>query len=678
MKTHELYINDMLMDIDKDVNIYPKFQSPIFTDLKYITSHISNNISLPITANNARAIEMYHLADKQDFIFSKNSFPRCWHAVRYYRNGVEICRSAFGKLINIEDGRINFAFSWGNIENFQQLFDKELNTLSFATNVAWNKNISYVTNLDTNYGFYCIDFGAGFKKQYQHPCIKSNYVISQIASDNGITINNFKNDEWLTDNYLIPCLTKKSNEICNFYSRYWSTKNIISLKLSQPQISNVYLVPEPYNNTENPEDGKYNLSYFHDPASLWNETENKFDVTDIDKIRFQMSEFTLKSTFVDSNVPFPEFELELCSGISIIPIVEEEEDVQKTYYFGAINMEIDVAAVNEFMVKLGQIRTFIFESTDHEGNVYHRNVPQNVFLSSACPTITIVPELKELRYGTKRNSGVRFPLAVNLPDMTQSAFLHAMMQMNGLFAYAKDEKTIDFLSIDDILENIPKALDWTDKLVNTSLNYNVPENIEFEFLDFERQNRFTYSNDSEVTTDYGASMYIENETIKESKDKEVIKLPFSPSNSVRYLKGPFARKRVAKIPLYTIETSEDTTEVDDGYDDGLKPRILSYKMDIFANIIASFQGLDWKNIISKKYIAYQKIIKNPRVLKVRCRLSDIDLSKLDFSLPVKFAQFGNYYVIITIQTTANGICKCEFLEIKTDFDRGNGEIGIPG
>lgn len=667
MTTHELYINDILMDIDKDVNIYPKFQSPIFTDLEYIISHITNNISLPITASNARAIEMYHLVDNQDPIFSTKSFPRRWHTVRYYRNGMEICRSALGKIINIEDDRINFAFTWGNIENFKQLFDKTLNQLSFDGMASWNPYLVYVESQETQYGFFDIDFGAGYIKQYQHPCVTSNYIISQIAKDNGLIINIVKKGELLTDNYLIPCLTKKSNDRSNFSSRYWSTKNIITqITHSDNQIITIDLsiTPEVYENAD-PADGKYNLDYFHDPASLWDETENKFDVTDIDKIRFQMSAFSLVSTFVYEAIPFPELEIELCSGIKIRPTITEYPGVKQTYDFGAIDMEINVSSVKNFDIKLGQLRGAVAGAG---GNVII--LRQNISLDSACPSITIVPVLKELRHGLKWNSEVHFPLSINLPEMKQSDFLHAVMQMNGLFAYAKDEKTIDFLSIDDIVDNIPKALDWTEKLVNTSLSYHAPESIGFEFLNFEQKNRFTYDNDSEISKDYGASILIDNETIKEGKDKKIIQLPFSPSNFTMYRYNIFedlvkGKKNAAIIPLYTKdESTDDTIRYD--YNDGLKPRILKSKR-YSSFLIGSFEGLDWKSIFSKKYSAYQKIIKNPRVLKVGCRLSDIDLSKLDFSRPVWFSQFGNYYAIITIQTAANGICKCEFLEIKTDF-----------
>lgn len=76
MVKHELYINDILVDIDKDVNIYPLYQSPLLSDLKSVVSNRTNNISLPLTPKNAKAIQMFHLADTTD---DSGAFPRKWN-----------------------------------------------------------------------------------------------------------------------------------------------------------------------------------------------------------------------------------------------------------------------------------------------------------------------------------------------------------------------------------------------------------------------------------------------------------------------------------------------------------------------------------------------------------------------------------------------------------------------
>lgn len=681
------------MDIDKDVNIYPKFQSPIFTDLRYIISNVTNNISLPITANNARAIELHHLADKKDPISEISSFPRRWHTVRYYRNGMEICHSALGKIINIEDDRINFAFSWGNIENFQQLFDKNLRQLKCNAYLPWNTNTQYETTFDKNYCFYNLDFGVGVTRgvhlgrndniPFQHPLVKSNYILAQIATDNGITINNFKNGNFLTEDYFIPCLTKNSNNLCNEYSAYVSMFNIIEVveiqnisysdypDRSAPTSTSkrAFIHPIIFEDTEN---GEPDFVALTDPVDLWDDVEKCFDVQDVDKVRLIISEFTLVCDTY-GQLPYPELTVELGRDIKIKPRERIEIGTTQRYYFDQIDREIDVKDIKMLKIGLGEIKE------KSENNKLYTQLP--VFLGLMSPQIWLIPYLKELVFSPKKDSSIRFPIAENLPDMTQSDFLHAIMQMNGLFAYAKNEKTIDFLSIDDIVANIPNALDWTDKLVNKSLNYNAPNGIEFEFLDFERQNHFTYDNDSEILKDYGTTLFIDNRTIKDGKDKELVKLPFSPTNSVKRYGEYLGEGRnystyyEAVIPCYDSSVGENEVRTVT-FNEGVKPRILNFKKK-GNNLVISFEGLEWKKLIEKKYRAYKSIIKNPRVLKVDCLLNDVDLSKLDFSLPIKFSQFGGYYIIITVQTAANGLCKCEFLEIKTDFNRGQGLPGRP-
>lgn len=50
----------------------------------------------------------------------------------------------------------------------------------------------------------------------------------------------------------------------------------------------------------------------------------------------------------------------------------------------------------------------------------------------------------------------RFPVAPNLPDISQGDFILALMSMNGLFAYADKDSpnTIKLISIDDIIANV--------------------------------------------------------------------------------------------------------------------------------------------------------------------------------------------------------------------------------
>lgn len=626
MTTHELYVNDILMDLDKDVNIYPTYQSPVFTDLQAIVSNRSNSVSLPLTSNNTRAIEMYHLADKYERISAVNTFPRRWHKVRYYRNGIAICEDGRGMITEIEDGYLKFTFYWGNIENFQQLFNKNLNDLTFTDAAMWGVDTKYVSNASADYGFYDINFGYYVLHdhlEYQHPCVNTNFILKKIANENKIKINNIRENKPITDNFLIPCLTKfGDNRIGeNANNVYYCEEN---------KLESGCVVP----------DGPYT-----DPLKIWDVQRREFNVTNIAKIRVEISESHVKSEY---NTYRPKVELAIGDDFVLESYDESYNDQEGIAHsrFHAVNININTSRMNTIDIKfvqgiLGKDHYFVYSD----------------------PTVRIVAFMDECEYRDDANA--YFPLAINLPEMTQADFLRAILQMNGLFAYAKNLNTIDLLSIDDIMANISRAFDWTDRLVNGSANFGMPAQMEFKLSDFAQRNRCAYNNDDEIMQDGSAVLTVNNVTITPKKD--AIELPFSQTNMIVKDGVDYAQ-----IPIY----KQVNTDIE--YDSDLTPRILR-AVQKGNSVAATFVGMDWKNLIKTKYAGYQTVIKNPRILNVQCRLSDYDLSIIDFSIPVTFRQFGNHYAVLKIQSVANGLCKCELLELKSAAPQGlPGSMEIPG
>ena len=182
MTKHELYINDILVDIDKDVNIYPIYQSPLLTDLDSIISNRANNISLPLTPNNAKAIQMFHLSDITDTAYS---YPRDWNTVRYYRNGFNICNDGQGMVTEISGGRINFSFTWGASSKLQRLKDRSLSNLNLEE-VKWSgSNYGWCEKMTGKCGYFFIDYGMDlYNLNYAHPCVTTGYLLQRIATDN--------------------------------------------------------------------------------------------------------------------------------------------------------------------------------------------------------------------------------------------------------------------------------------------------------------------------------------------------------------------------------------------------------------------------------------------------------------------------------------------------------------
>lgn len=661
MTTHELYVNDILMDLDKDVNIYLTYQSPLFTDLNAIVSNRSNSVSLPLTAHNARAIEFYHLADKADTGTGGNAFPRRWHKVRYYRNGIAICEYGRGMITSIENNQVKFAFYWGNIDNFQYIFDKNLNELNSKKTIPWGISSSYVSNPGADYGFFKMRFcnnEAETTFEYMHPCVSTNYIIKQIEADSGLKIRREVGGNTKIDNYLIPCQTKfalKEEEVNLAESQYVSDYNAISAQGN--------LVPSD-------EDGKTSIAPTSDPLKIWDPGEGVFHVSNYQKVKVSISAFTVvytSSTGVPGELGPPGqgdgFPIEIPShdvpDLVYIRIGQTYHEVAKEddksgsvenewtkifmYHFEARTVTVPTEgksiAINLTTETIGTIPG----TKDSNFSISSENGRHKVL-------VTVLPLAEECKFSAENN--ILFPVVRNLPEMKQSDFLRGLMQMSGVFAQAKDANVIDFVSIDDIITNKSKALDWSDKLDNQSCNFAVPESMEFQLSGFSQKNSCKYANDDDdiVAKPSEYCMIVKDQTISNELN-ELVTLPFSET---------ITSSGHAYLPLYKKVTDTEQT-VDYNYEK-LGNRILCSKK--VNNIsVATFEGLTWDSL-KNNYSNYQSVIRNPRVLRVKCRLSDYDLSVLDFTIPVTFKQFGNYYIVLNVKSSSSGLSTCELLEIK--------------
>lgn len=99
--------------------------------------------------------------------------------------------------------------------------------------------------------------------------------------------------------------------------------------------------------------------------------------------------------------------------------------------------------------------------------------------------------------------GSRYFFIPNLPDMKQIDFIKAIASILGVFAVpaADNSERIRFVSIDDVIGNIPIAVDWTTKVV-ASYKDNKPGEITFTLDGFAQRNHFRWKEDSDVTGSY--------------------------------------------------------------------------------------------------------------------------------------------------------------------------------
>jgi len=126
-------------------------------------------------------------------------------------------------------------------------------------------------------------------------------------------------------------------------------------------------------------------------------------------------------------------------------------------------------------------------------------------------------------------------------------------------------------------------------------------------------------------------------------DADAITLPFAATTM---------SAGVAKIPLYSYDNDATLNYT------SAQPRILLLDGDR-----GTFSGLSWGTLLSQHYASYQKIIRRPVIIKEKIELREIELKRLDMTIPVYLAQYGKYYAIISVKAENTGICECQLLQL---------------
>lgn len=631
MTYYELYINDILCDLSSDNYISLVYQSPIFSGLDIIQSNRSYNIDLPLTPKNRKAIGY---AERTD-IYTDAPYVKL--PARLYQEGVPLFTSGYAVITEISDV-ISVVLTWGNVDNFQPLFDANLRDLAqtlYSMNIGsipWN---SASALLEYGYerpqmGFFGIDFGQGIANpEYMHPSIEVQDVLTAIERYNGITIDGKERlYGGLTYPLLLPLVSINGDEVSGRAEYLTGT---VRVKDTGPtvllQIANISSHPE-----------------------LVSDDGTTIDVKGASNITIALK-MHAQFSYVAGFAPVAK----ICSGSTRNPIFQlnynyKEAGGPTAFSTFSIDQVVTLSKEDGNLPESGQIVIHLFNGS--VPNISYQDV--NSISVSAYPR-------DEVHYPSE------YPIGVNLPDISQGDFLSALMSMAGLFAYPDKDApdTIKLISVDDIYAKLTNGgtIDWSRKVIlNDRHDVSRPESSVFSLDDLAQKNTLDYDNDDDVITDTAGEIRIENVNI--DKESELVELPFSASENAPLASD--ANALCARIPMYT--TSDDGKTVD--YNEP-SARILQAIIDDTST------GLYWfgyfgenmrfggeNGIVAKKYNGYQKAVDKLRLITVKAKLTAIDLHNLDYTKPIYIGQFGQTYGLYSVETGENGICECQLLQLQ--------------
>lgn len=643
MTTYELYINDILCDLSSDEVITLLYQSPIFSSLDSIQSNRSYNIALPPTPANMRAIGQAARPD----VDADAPYVRLPAAL--YQDGVPLFTQGFAVVTDIAD-TINVTLTWGNADNFQPLFDANLRDLGPQLEAAgedyieWNEDSAILKKGSAPSGgvvsypsvaFWGIDFGMGLSNpKYLHPAIDVWRILYSIQQAHGITIEDSRRLYGTLElPPIVPLVSKNGDPKYNFALKTGSLHLDVNTISGSVGLPNTIWANKGYSGNDVDQAGIY-------------KTENNrmvIDVSDVNSIRFVFTGGGVRDGAIAGNNP--RFQIMAGKDSDTFDNYVVIYDTEATYTMSEIDQMFDVTAFDYIAIR---VTRYEWQSNTQSIN----SIVGNIYIWGDYDIEVIFPG--------------PFPIAPNLPDISQGDFILAMMNMQGLFAYADKDNpnTIKLISIDDIIANVQKKdiIDWSDRVILNDIHrVDIPDASVFTIDDLSQSNILDYDNDDDVKTDTHGTITIRNENIE--KEAELVELPFSASEN-----ATTGGVNCAVVPIY-----EDDGKGGANYSE-CSPRILAWKDDQAYNSSAICTGRfdPWMKfggdggIVKTRYASYQKVVDRLRIITIRAKLTALDLYNLDYTKPVYIAQFGQIFAIYSVETGEDGICDCQLLKLKVD------------
>lgn len=675
--TKELYINGQLCDLEDTPSLI--FQSPVFNDLDVIQSNRSAEINLPLTPRNRKA---FGLIDRIDILDDSAVYGK--HSAAYYLGGFPVFTRGYAMVTDVTD-TINITLVWGNIDNFQPLFDASLRDLreqiievAGADYVEWNKEVPWALPSDTALaGFIQIDFGAGRNINYSHPSVQVSAILDAIQKYHGITIENITRLSQTSDKHpmIVPLVSKNSGPDSWYSDRF--------------EASSAH-----YGNSGSSNTALKFREIVSDKRSILTDQNYAIDVSSTKTIDVSIISYSSAVFFpgmrAASASPTLKLRGDSGNGTSEVLLSVEGIDTGSGIRFGVKpdlfnNVEVNVEDYDTVRWILSNAVT-IDATTSDEFTVAAKFI--------------ITPHFDDIQFPSP------FPIAENLPDMTHAEFLSALMTMAGLFAYpdSSDSNTIHMMSPDQFY-NSTETIDYDYRIVdsgddrtpNTQTDRRIvdshldatiqdwsrkvilndrgeiwrPEGTEFTMGDYAQTNTLDYDNDedAEMLNTQGI-ISIDNENIE--RENELVSLDFSASTNRTGWNPDRPDRPFAFVPCYEEQTvngakkvnysapsarilADVNTTIEDGngtvgrYRHGLFPRTMY------------FGGSE--GIVAKRYADYQRILKRFRMITVYVKLTVADICNLDYTRRVYLDVYGCYFAIYSVTTGEDGICECKLIKL---------------
>lgn len=619
--TEELYINGETVDIKPDAATTLNYKSNLLGDISKITSSNSQTIQCPKTTRNRKIFDNpgapAYVSDKR--------YNR--YSARLVRNGIEIVRVGYAVLLSSSE-TYEIALYWGVMANFQAWVDKaaKLNELTGTEALTWGANIT-ATSLSqmksAGYGYAKYDCGVSNTNLANiHPSVTAWWILNRIATQAGFTFEIPDKHKLALRGIAIPCLSRNASAASNqaeatvsTYPFLQNSNGFWGYSIAGNNGTDKHGVFDPDDNTKiRKVDGATKVI-----ISIIDKSGSQLGMTlySNDSGAFPSRVYVRATQYNDNSETTTQIAVSI--GSSAVSSSIEMYAYQKTYYFADINEEL------------------LWGRYDYLRLFPHNGSGRIVGSRLGNTKLTITEDFESIIYPST------YPIPQNLPEISQIDYIKAICGMLGIFAVPDpaNVNNLKFVSLDTLQENKVQACDWSDKLARS--NDDEPKTTEYKINDYCRNNYFRYKEDDTVSTNADGNLKIDSEIL--DAEKTVITLPFAPSDG-------------STIRHY--ELNDDGTAVDAVQ---VKDRIMRLISDGSGLAMLTFDGLDFTTLLSKYYSTLSRLLNGVITIAEQVMLDEYDLKSLDYSIPFYLRQYGKFYGIVSIQSTANKACEVKAIQL---------------
>ena len=619
--TEELYINGETVDIKPDAATTLNYKSNLLGDISKITSSNSQTIQCPKTTRNRKIFDNpgapAYVSDKR--------YNR--YSARLVRNGIEIVRVGYAVLLSSSE-TYEIALYWGVMANFQAWVDKaaKLNELTGTEALTWGANIT-ATSLSqmksAGYGYAKYDCGVSNTSLANiHPSVTAWWVLNRIATQAGFTFEIPDKHKLALRGIAIPCLSRNASAASNqaeatvsTYPFLQNSNGFWGYSIAGNNGTDKHGVFDPDDNTKiRKVDGATKVI-----ISIIDKSGSQLGMTlySNDSGAFPSRVYVRATQYNDNSETTTQIAVSI--GSSAVSSSTGMYAYQKTYYFADINEEL------------------LWGRYDYLRLFPHNGSGRIVGSRLGNTKLTITEDFESIIYPST------YPIPQNLPEISQIDYIKAICGMLGIFAVPDpaNVNNLKFVSLDTLQENKVQACDWSDKLARS--NDDEPKTTEYKINDYCRNNYFRYKEDDTVSTNADGNLKIDSEIL--DAENTVITLPFAPSDG-------------STIRHY--ELNDDGTAVDAVQ---VKDRIMRLISDGSGLAMLTFDGLDFTTLLSKYYSTLSRLLNGVITIAEQVMLDEYDLKSLDYSIPFYLRQYGKFYGIVSIRSTANKACEVKAIQL---------------